>query len=201
MARWAYQVAVITIRACESNADFSGRFAQGLGKFVNGISQMVHQNCVAMIRSDICKRPLFLRAGAGGFILPHVSQGCWVGFVLDKLSENLQGRPGGRLSRNMVERLALQSSGVQPSLSVTSTPDYTYPYLSNPGSVFRIGAATKDGTVPDFVKSGRDISFLFPGREVALNDGDGIDKFEGVKSHTGSSVATALAAGLAAIIM
>ncbi|ROV96757.1 hypothetical protein VSDG_05534 [Cytospora chrysosperma] len=51
--------------------------------------------------------------------------------------------------------------------------DYTYPYLSNPGSVFRIGAATKDGTVPDF----------------------------GHNPHTGSSVATALAAGLAAIVM
>lgn len=80
-------------------------------------------------------------------------------------------------------------------------PDYTYPYHANPGSMFRIGAATKDGTVPDFVKNGNDISFVFPGREVALSDGADIDKFEGVTSHTGSSIATALAAGLAAIIM
>lgn len=79
--------------------------------------------------------------------------------------------------------------------------DYAYPYLSNPGSVFRIGAATKDGTVPGFVKNGNDISFLFPGREVALNDGSDMEEFEGHTSYTGSSIATALASGLAAIIM
>lgn len=79
--------------------------------------------------------------------------------------------------------------------------DYTYPYLSNPGSVFRIGAASKDGTVPDFVRNGGDISFLLPGREVALDDGVDVDKVEAFTSHTGSSVATALAAGLAALIV
>ncbi|ROW06250.1 hypothetical protein VPNG_08109 [Cytospora leucostoma] len=82
-----------------------------------------------------------------------------------------------------------------------SFPDYTYPYLSNPESVFRIGAATKEGTAPVFLSNGPDISYIFPGIEVALNDEADMNEFEGHNSYTGSSIATALAAGLAAVIL
>lgn len=80
--------------------------------------------------------------------------------------------------------------------------DFTYPHASNPSLTFRIGAAKATGQVADFV--GDNLSFLFPGHDVFLDpmySGVSYDhSFESLASHTGSSVATALAAGLAALI-
>lgn len=81
--------------------------------------------------------------------------------------------------------------------------DFKYPHASNPNSTFKIGAATALGTIPDFVND-EDLSFLFPGHEVILSSPyeDVSDKrFDGFVSHTGSSVATALAAGLADLVL
>lgn len=81
--------------------------------------------------------------------------------------------------------------------------DRTYPHRSNPSS-FRIGAAAATGKIMDTVGDADDLSFIFPGHEVVVDNwyddvkDTTLKKFE---AHTGSSVATALAAGLAALIM
>lgn len=81
--------------------------------------------------------------------------------------------------------------------------DFTYPHASNPNSTFKIGAATATGVTPDFV-SDKDLKFIFPGHEVVLGspyDDVSDRRFLGFASHTGSSVATALASGLAALVL
>ena len=81
--------------------------------------------------------------------------------------------------------------------------DSTYPHALNPNYTFKIGAAKATGSVPDFVND-KDLNFVFPGHEVILSPPyeDVSDKlFEGFLPHTGSSVATALASGLAALVL
>ncbi|KFG80924.1 intracellular serine protease [Metarhizium anisopliae] len=81
--------------------------------------------------------------------------------------------------------------------------DLTYPHGSNPNS-FRIGAARATGSALDNVGDGHELSFLFPGHEVVVDSAyeDVPDKqFGRFAPHSGSSVATALAAGLAALIV
>ncbi|KAI1505744.1 hypothetical protein F5X99DRAFT_367585 [Biscogniauxia marginata] len=83
-------------------------------------------------------------------------------------------------------------------------PDSNYPHASNPNYTFRIGAAKATGTTSDTVGDGHELNFIFPGHEVVLGPlyGDVADKsFTDFPSHTGSSVATALAAGLAALVL
>jgi hypothetical protein len=83
--------------------------------------------------------------------------------------------------------------------------DFTYPHASNPNGSFRIGAAKTTGSMADFVGDAHELNFILPGHNVVVKDGayaDVADKdFLSFASHTGSSVATALAAGLAALIM
>lgn len=74
----------------------------------------------------------------------------------------------------------------------------TYPYAANPRYIFSIGAATSNARPADYVKPD-DIHFLFPGHGVLLKD-DSPDRSLGSVQH-GSSVATALAAGLAALVL
>lgn len=79
--------------------------------------------------------------------------------------------------------------------------DFNYPHASNPNYTFHIGAAKTTGTTSDFVGDVNDLSFVFPGHDVVLGQQyeDVSDKsFAGFASHTRSSVATALASGLAA---
>lgn len=64
--------------------------------------------------------------------------------------------------------------------------------------VFTIGAATASGTVDSWVGNINNISLTFPGTKVELNGGA---TGAASKEVTGSSVATALAAGLAALIL
>lgn len=73
----------------------------------------------------------------------------------------------------------------------------TYPSKATP-KIFTIGAATASGTVDSWVGNINNISFTFPGTKVEL---DGGPTDTAVKEVTGSSVATALAAGLAALIL
>lgn len=81
--------------------------------------------------------------------------------------------------------------------------DRTYPHRSNPSS-FRIGAAAATGKIMDTVGDADDLNFIFPGHEVVVDNWYDDVKDASLKTfeaHTGSSVATALAAGLAALIM
>ncbi|KAJ4256271.1 hypothetical protein NW762_009351 [Fusarium torreyae] len=81
--------------------------------------------------------------------------------------------------------------------------DPMYPHGSNPNS-FRIGAAKATGTMLDTVGDGHELSFTFPGHEVVVDRtyDDVHDKeFHKFEAHSGSSVANALAAGLAALII
>ncbi len=77
--------------------------------------------------------------------------------------------------------------------------DETYPYASNKGYIFRIGAATSMGTTASYTGNPKDIEFLFPGHDVLLKD-DSPDKHLG-DVQRGSSIATALAAGLAGVVL
>ncbi|OBT56491.1 hypothetical protein VE04_04991 [Pseudogymnoascus sp. 24MN13] len=80
--------------------------------------------------------------------------------------------------------------------------DFNYPHASNANYSFRIGAAKSTGTTSEFVGNTENLSFVFPGQDVVLSDqyGDVAD-FAGFASHTGSSVATALASALAAVVL
>ncbi|KAF5673912.1 intracellular serine [Fusarium heterosporum] len=80
--------------------------------------------------------------------------------------------------------------------------DMTYPYRSNHDG-FRIGAAKSTGGMAETVGDAHELDFIFPGHQVVVNENENIydsdlQKFE---AHSGSSVATALASGLAALIM
>jgi hypothetical protein len=78
-----------------------------------------------------------------------------------------------------------------------------YPHGSNPNS-FRIGAAKATGSMLDTVGDAHELSFIFPGHEVVIDQNyeDLYDKtFQNFEAHSGSSVATALATGLAALVI
>lgn len=80
------------------------------------------------------------------------------------------------------------------------SPDLTYPHASNRNS-FRIGAAKATGVVTGSVGDTNELSYVFPGHEVVI-DRDIYDKeFQKLEGHSGSSVANALAVGLAALII
>jgi hypothetical protein len=74
----------------------------------------------------------------------------------------------------------------------------TYPAKAT-GKIFTIGAATASGAADPWVGNLGTISFTFPGNKVETDGGPGGDT-KG-KEITGSSVATALAAGLAALVL
>ncbi|KAF5533704.1 hypothetical protein FMEXI_11675 [Fusarium mexicanum] len=77
-----------------------------------------------------------------------------------------------------------------------------YPWSFDRQRIFRIGAATADGRVWGPTGSPQHLSFILPGHKVVSRnphrEGALPDDFE---ERTGSSVATALAAGLAALIL
>ncbi|KAF9772114.1 hypothetical protein IL306_010198 [Fusarium sp. DS 682] len=78
-----------------------------------------------------------------------------------------------------------------------------YPSAFKPHCFFRIGAAHDDGSA--YGHAGQDNDFIFPGVNVNTSAGRSLplylaDKTSSTKESTGSSIATALAAGLAAMI-
>jgi hypothetical protein len=77
-----------------------------------------------------------------------------------------------------------------------------YPWSYDQRRIFRIGAATADGRVWGPTGSPQNLSFIVPGHKVVSRnphrEGALPDDFE---EKTGSSIATALAAGLAALIL
>jgi hypothetical protein len=78
--------------------------------------------------------------------------------------------------------------------------DKDYPAAYNPARIFRIGAAKANGYVWESAGDLRNLDFIFPGHEVVSRNAHGAP-MEGFQPNTGSSVATALAAGLAALII
>jgi hypothetical protein len=101
-------------------------------------------------------------------------------------------------------------------LMFCSTPDKgkfiekDYPSGPWPGSFFRIGAAGADGNAFDWTTAD-DITYLLPGVDVIrayvkdnpfdASSAEDIEKRMAAYTETGSSVSTALAAGLAAMII
>ncbi|KAH8881146.1 hypothetical protein GQ53DRAFT_754609 [Thozetella sp. PMI_491] len=84
--------------------------------------------------------------------------------------------------------------------------DKDYPTAHRREKFFRIGAARDDGTIFSFAGPKGDLDFIFPGVEVVQALGSTSqyvlpEKARTLQSSTGSSVATALAAGLAATII
>lgn len=82
-------------------------------------------------------------------------------------------------------------------------PDRTYPHAVK-SNIFRIGAAAATGKISDKVGDQQSLSFILPGQDVVIDNwyNDVEDKtLAEFEAHTGSSVATALAAGLAALII
>lgn len=77
-----------------------------------------------------------------------------------------------------------------------------YPWAYDQRRIFRIGAATADGTIWGPTGSRDKVSFILPGHNVVSRN----PHREGAlpsdfKERTGSSIATALAAGLASLIL
>ncbi|KAJ5018505.1 hypothetical protein K4K57_004844 [Colletotrichum sp. SAR 10_99] len=102
----------------------------------------------------------------------------------------------------------LQKACKQKVLMFCSPPDSLakedhYPWAYKPESMFLIGAAHSDGT--QYNLAGNKVNYTFPGVNVNLDFGTtqrkGLTKSIALtKESTGSSIATALAAGLAALI-
>ena len=70
---------------------------------------------------------------------------------------------------------------------------------SIPG-MFKIGAANADGTINGWAGNPEFVDFILPGQNVSVKDDDKVNT-EDQLPKTGSSVATALAAGLAALLI
>ncbi|KAF2106735.1 hypothetical protein BDV96DRAFT_607204 [Lophiotrema nucula] len=99
------------------------------------------------------------------------------------------------------------TSGQQEILLFCSAPDKGHSNLEDQyfpfdcagvPQMFKIGAADPDGSISRWVDSR--VDYILPGHEVQMKDCD-IDIEEDKIPRTGSSVATALAAGLAALII
>ncbi|KAF4451630.1 hypothetical protein F53441_5486 [Fusarium austroafricanum] len=75
----------------------------------------------------------------------------------------------------------------------------TYPSKATPNKIFTIGAANASGASVDYVGNLTNINYTFPGDKVEVDGGPTLTTSQEVVD--GSSVATALAAGLAALIL
>lgn len=91
------------------------------------------------------------------------------------------------------------------TMDVGNFHDGSYPHASNPGHIFRISAATAEGRRSSFTTSDGDVDFMLPGVDVVLNGPFGGGDWGRPRPRSqavgGSSVSTALAAGLAALVI
>lgn len=78
--------------------------------------------------------------------------------------------------------------------------DKSFPAGGREKNLFKIGAATEDGTVWKWVGELSDVDFIFPGHNV-VKERYTEAPLESCNTLTGSSVATAIAAGLAALVL
>jgi hypothetical protein len=79
--------------------------------------------------------------------------------------------------------------------------DHSFPAAcASTKHIFKIGAAEAAGTVWKWVGDPRDVDFIFPGHNV-VKERPNDAPIEKCKTLTGSSVATAIAAGLAALVL
>lgn len=78
--------------------------------------------------------------------------------------------------------------------------DRSFPSASNTKHIFRIGAAEASGVMWKWAGDPNDVDFIFPGHNV-VKDRPNNTTLEGCKTLTGSSVATAVASGFAALIL
>ena len=78
--------------------------------------------------------------------------------------------------------------------------DRSFPARSVKGVLFKIGAATEEGSKWKWVGDATHIDFIFPGHKV-VKERYGEAPIQSCSLLTGSSVATAIAAGLAALIL
>jgi hypothetical protein len=80
-----------------------------------------------------------------------------------------------------------------------SSSDLYYPFGCNDvQNKFKIGAATADGGTNSW--TGKETTYNLPGTNISLRKGDKLEEEE-ISPKTGSSIATALAAGLAALVI
>lgn len=95
---------------------------------------------------------------------------------------------------------AIRKACASQVLMFASSPDAghftndTFPTVVDRNKIFFIGAAHDDGTA--FRYTGQDVDFILPGVDVNVDKGSKTDE-----PQTGSSIATALAAGLAGVII
>ena len=80
-----------------------------------------------------------------------------------------------------------------------SHQDNDYPAASSPGKMLRIGAAKANGNAWDWVGDINNLDFIIPGHQIVERPTD--EDPQNFQMQTGSSVATALGAGLAALII
>ena len=78
--------------------------------------------------------------------------------------------------------------------------DRSFPARSVKGAVFKIGAATEEGSKWKWVGDATNIDFIFPGHKV-VKERYTEAPIQSCNLLTGSSVATAIAAGLAALVL
>ncbi|KAF2012823.1 hypothetical protein BU24DRAFT_465179 [Aaosphaeria arxii CBS 175.79] len=89
-----------------------------------------------------------------------------------------------------------------PDVGASSRQSMTsfYPFGRPIPHMFKIGAAKADGSMYGWAGNSDQVDFILPGHNVMLREGDKISEEDDIPK-TGSSVATALAAGLAALII
>jgi hypothetical protein len=119
------------------------------------------------------------------------------------LPEPEDGSEEKKLLDSVLERACQQKVLMFCSSSDQISATKHYPSAYKRQRFFLIGAAHDDGTA--FGHAGKDNDFIFPGVNVNTSGGSSLavnlaDRTSSTKESTGSSIATALAAGLAALI-
>ena len=129
-----------------------------------------------------------------------------ISWTIQKYQRNKNGKHLARLED------ALGQAAKKDILVFCSAPDIGKAAMSTFGnhypfgcatlsqSIFKIGAARADGSIYEQTGNYDDVHFIFPGHHIQYRENDSIEVDDSMP-RTGSSVATALAAGLAALII
>jgi hypothetical protein len=122
------------------------------------------------------------------------------------MSWTIKPPPDGSEEKELFDKAIRRavSSNVLMFCSSNDAGDYSeadYPAASNREKIFRIGASQDNGLVFPWAGRVDKLDYIFPGVEVFQRKPKGEPSLESWKSETGSSVATALGAGLAALLI